>query len=45
MTGVPPIEDPYWFDDLADFVGPAYLRDDGQVADPHGGLHSYPPKP
>jgi lysine 2,3-aminomutase len=26
-------------------VGPAYLRDDGQVADPHGGLHSYPPKP
>ena len=25
MTGVPPIEDRYWFDDLADFLGPAYL--------------------
>jgi SAM-dependent methyltransferase len=26
MTGVPSIEDPYWFDELADFLGPAYLR-------------------
>jgi SAM-dependent methyltransferase len=26
VTGVPPIEDPYWFDGLADFLGPAYLR-------------------
>ncbi len=26
MTGVPPIEDPYWFDAVAEFLGPAYLR-------------------
>jgi hypothetical protein len=26
MTGVPPASDPYWFDGLADFLGPAYLR-------------------
>lgn len=26
MTGVPPIVDPHWFDELADFLGPAYLR-------------------
>ena len=26
MTGVPPIEDAYWFDALAEFLGPAYLR-------------------
>lgn len=26
MTGVPPIEDPYWFDAVARFLGPAYLR-------------------
>ena len=25
VSGVPPIEDRYWFDDLADFLGPAYL--------------------
>jgi SAM-dependent methyltransferase len=26
MTGVPPIEDPHWFNPLAEFLGPAYLR-------------------
>jgi cyclopropane fatty-acyl-phospholipid synthase-like methyltransferase len=28
VTGVPPIEDPYWFDALADYVGPAYWAPD-----------------
>ncbi len=26
MTGVPPIDDPYWFDAIASKLGPAYLR-------------------
>lgn len=26
MTGVPPIGDPYWFNEIAAFLGPAYLR-------------------
>jgi SAM-dependent methyltransferase len=26
MTGVPPISEPGWFDELARFLGPAYLR-------------------
>jgi SAM-dependent methyltransferase len=26
VTGVPPIEDPYWFDAVAEYLGPAYLR-------------------
>ncbi|HEY3673632.1 MAG TPA: class I SAM-dependent methyltransferase [Acidimicrobiia bacterium] len=26
MTGVPPIQDAYWFDAVAEFLGPAYLR-------------------
>jgi hypothetical protein len=26
MTSVSPASDPYWFDGLADFLGPAYLR-------------------
>jgi len=26
VTGVPPIKDAYWFDALAEFLGPAYLR-------------------
>jgi hypothetical protein len=25
VTGVPPIDDPYWFDGFADFLGPAHL--------------------
>jgi SAM-dependent methyltransferase len=26
VTGVPPIDDQHWFDAVADFLGPAYLR-------------------
>ena len=28
MTGLPPIEDPYWFDKIADYLGPAYWAPD-----------------
>jgi SAM-dependent methyltransferase len=28
VTGVPPIEDPYWFDAIADYLGPGYWAPD-----------------
>jgi SAM-dependent methyltransferase len=28
VTDVPPIEDPYWFDQIADYLGPAYWAPD-----------------
>jgi hypothetical protein len=28
VTGVSPIEDPYWFDKIADYLGPAYWAPD-----------------